>query len=336
MMRYFWIGLFLIVLASCTTHNRDEEQQQALNQKDSVEIVSRQILADSLNAGLYYQRSRLFFERGMLNQSLRDIGKAIQLNQDDEDFRLLLADIYQGMNKFEDARRVLVSVANQNHGNVKANLKLAELELAMQNYGNALLRVRRALHADPNNAKAYYIEGYIHLEKGDTTRAMAGFTNSAAHKPDFKDPYFQLGRLYAHNDDAKALDYYNAVLNIDPEDTQAMYMMALYYQEHEALEKAEDIYHQILRIDSTQAPVLHNLGYIEMVYRQEYQKAILLFNKAIEKNPLFIQAWYNKGYCYELLGNYQEARKHYQKTMEIQPNYPRAIEGLNRLDNVIY
>ncbi|MCF8386954.1 MAG: tetratricopeptide repeat protein, partial [Bacteroidales bacterium] len=56
------------------------------------------------------------------------------------------------------------------------------------------------------------------------------------------------------------------------------------------------------------------------------------FNAAIEIDPAYAKAYYNRGYCNELMGNFAQARKDYQRTMDIIPNYEKAIEGLNRLD----
>ena len=56
--------------------------------------------------------------------------------------------------------------------------------------------------------------------------------------------------------------------------------------------------------------------------------------KAIELDPDYAEAWYNRGYSYELLGELSNARKDYQKTLSVRPNYQLAITGMNRLDQM--
>jgi Putative Zn-dependent protease, contains TPR repeats len=65
-------------------------------------------------------------------------------------------------------------------------------------------------------------------------------------------------------------------------------------------------------------PILHyaaNCYFIE----GNYEEAIKLYNKAIEKNPKFFEAWHNKALSLDYLGNFKEAIKAYDKAIEINP-----------------
>ena len=57
------------------------------------------------------------------------------------------------------------------------------------------------------------------------------------------------------------------------------------------------------------------------------------FDESIKKDPEYFEAYYNRGYAYELSGDYRKAYEDYQKSLKIKVNYDKAIEGLNRLDN---
>ncbi len=69
-----------------------------------------------------------------------------------------------------------------------------------------------------------------------------------------------------------------------------------------------------------------------MVYLEMFREAINYFNKAINFAPDYVEAYYNRGYCYELLGDHHNARADYQRALNIRTNYDLAIQGLNRLD----
>jgi tetratricopeptide (TPR) repeat protein len=73
---------------------------------------------------------------------------------------------------------------------------------------------------------------------------------------------------------------------------------------------------------------------------QAYSKALEQFIDAVAKQPTMYQAWNYVGFANRHLGNYDDSLSAYAKALELNPNYPDAIEyrgeaylGLNRLDD---
>jgi tetratricopeptide (TPR) repeat protein len=87
-----------------------------------------------------------------------------------------------------------------------------------------------------------------------------------------------------------------------------------------------------MKSDSTFRNAPYNTGYIYLVYRNDFPKAADYFSKAIEVDPAYFEAWFNRGYANELMGKYDQAVSDYKKALQIQVNYPKAIDGLNRID----
>jgi tetratricopeptide (TPR) repeat protein len=56
-------------------------------------------------------------------------------------------------------------------------------------------------------------------------------------------------------------------------------------------------------------------------------EAIPYFDKALQLNPNFPAAWYNKGYTLHLLGKYNEAIQCYDKALQLNPNFPAACNN---------
>lgn len=335
----FAIGAVL-VMTGCRTEDQKKETQQQEEKKEksqtSIEELSRKIKKDTANADLYHRRAKRRYENLDLNKALNDIGQAIQLEPGNDEHLLLLADIYEAMNKFEDAKGVLKRVANRNQRNVEANLKLSRLELAYENYQQAIIRANRVLKTEPENTEAIYLKGYNYLEQNDTAKAIDHFIRSVENDPEFQDPYLQLGKIYSERGDPRAVDFFNGALNMNPDDTETMYLLAMHYQEQKKFDKAMRTYRNILAVDSTNAKVYHNMGYMVMIYAEDFDEAIEYFDKAIQYRPDYFQAYYNRGYAYELKKEYQKARADYSEALNIRPNYKKALEGMNRLDNVIY
>ena len=71
-----------------------------------------------------------------------------------------------------------------------------------------------------------------------------------------------------------------------------------------------------------------------------YQKALEQFIDAVGAQPAMYQAWNYMGFANRHLGNYQDSLSAYAKALELNPNYPDAIEyrgeaylGLNKIDD---
>ncbi len=74
--------------------------------------------------------------------------------------------------------------------------------------------------------------------------------------------------------------------------------------------------------------------------RDEYEKALKDFQKAVELNPRMPQAYNGLGYAYRKLGDYARALENYDRALRLNPKFADAIEyrgeaylGLNQLDD---
>ena len=89
----------------------------------------------------------------------------------------------------------------------------------------------------------------------------------------------------------------------------------------------------ILQMKPGDVNTLYNLGYINLVYLQDFGTAVDYFTRVIELAPSYAEAYYNRAFSYEMSGKIIKAVADYKKTLELKTNYTKAIEALNRLDN---
>ena len=75
----------------------------------------------------------------------------------------------------------------------------------------------------------------------------------------------------------------------------------------------------------------YNKGYILLVEYELFDEAADAFQQALNIDPSFVDAVYNLGRTYEAQGLYEEAVVKYRQALELETNYPLAIDGLNRL-----
>lgn len=216
--------------------------------------------------------------------------------------------------------------------NKQAIQKLAELYLILQDYDKTYETVNKALEADNFNPIAYYIRGFALLEQADTLGAIDALKMAVYQDQGFYDAYLQLGLIFSALQNPLAAEYFNTAINISPESLEPYYNLGLYYQENGQVKKAISTYRMILEMQPHHVNTIYNLGYINLVYVQDFETAIGFFTEVIQIEPSYAGAYYNRGYTYEMLGKNNLAREDYKKTLEIETNYTKAIDGLNRLD----
>ena len=161
---------------------------------------------------------------------------------------------------------------------------------------------------------------------------MRNFQVSIDKDPNYYAAYIQSGKIYSNQGNQLAIQYLKSAIDLQPKMYEAHYLLGMFYQEHNMLEDAHQEYEFIsTKIDSTLPDPYYNRGYIEMVYKRNFAEAEKWFSKAIYWNPKYADAWYNRGFSYELDGQLSKAKTDYQKAMELEPNFPLAIKGLNRI-----
>jgi len=62
------------------------------------------------------------------------------------------------------------------------------------------------------------------------------------------------------------------------------------------------------------------------------RKAIEYFDVALNLDPNYVQAYYNKALAYEKLGDFDAASRFYKDALEVRPTYKKALFRLSRID----
>jgi tetratricopeptide (TPR) repeat protein len=325
------------ITASCRPSGEKKlapEQKEAVSGNTELEALDRNIISDSLNPENYYLRSEYYLGQKVINRALADISKAIQLNDKKSDYFVALADIYLAMNRVPNCLEALKKAETLDPVNNKALLKLARVYLIVKDYKTAFEYTKRALDLDRINPEAYFIRGYAYMEQGDTSLAIRNFQAAADQDQNYYDAFIELGSLYSSLKKPVATGYLETATRIDSSRAEGYYLLGLAYQEQENISKAVETYEKLLKIFPDFKEAHYNLGYINLVYINDFEKAKGYFTRAIALDPKYTDAYFNRGYSYELMGDYANARKDYQKALEIEPNYERSITGLNRLDSL--
>jgi len=330
----FLLGLSIFGFWSCE-NDLAQQQDKAITQEetspldafDSLNILIKQHPKD---AQLHNERAKFFLLAGENNLAFADVNVALQIDSTDADIWITLSDIYMAKERFVDSREILFRAEKIDPKNTNALINLSRLFLIYREYAKSLSYIDRAIDVDPILHEAYFLKAMIKLEQKDTTASLYNYQQAVNLSPDFFDAWIALGNLNQAQGKALAEQYYLNAFELDTNNTHAQYILAMYYQQTDRIELAEKNYLQIIS-KAENANAWYNLGYLNLVYYGDYQEAIKCFQKSLNLNPDYNDALFNLAYSLELSGDKEDARQSYKKLLKKQPNHAGAVKQLNGL-----
>lgn len=189
--------------------------------------------------------------------------------------------------------------------------------------------------------------------RGWLEEAAKEFSNAIENVPDCSDTYDNIASVYSDNGELlKALDAYVQALRIDPNNAYVLHNLGCFLSNN-GNELAARCFTDASLLDSDLYESNFNLG-LCFASEEHHEKAILQFEKALEKNSCDLEvrlhlalslmaldkfvkaikelriitsqdeqneeAWFNLGLCYNQQGFLEEAQKAFSKAMYINPN----------------
>lgn len=333
-MRKSFYALLIIVLAAACQENATPklDTQSPAEEVSLYDSLNIEIKKAPNNAELYFERAKLhYFDRDMAS-SLSDVGRALSLDSSMISSYLLLADLKLIGNQSREAKEALMQALEREPKNVSVLLKLGELYMLVEDYGNSFKYLNEALKEDVYNSKAYQMKGFSYKFLGDTVNAVSSFQTAVEQNPEDYDSYMQLGLLYSDADHEIALDYFNNALKARPQSVETLYAIGIFHQNHGNAREALKTYEFILELTPNYFNAWYNRGFIYMEMLEENDSAAQMFTQAIEKGPQgYFAAYHNRGLSYERANLPKKAEADYRKALEINPQYDLSARGLSRV-----
>lgn len=327
-----------LMLAACDNGTKkvkqeEQPQEEVETTKDIVSILSDSIAMDESRSDLYLKRAKAYVEREQVGAAMADVYKTIELDPKNVDAFLMLADIYYMLGDQANITATLNRALEIDPYDSRPMVKLAEINMLQQNFDLSLGFIDNALKISTYNPKAYFVRGMVYMAKQDTVSALKNFLISREQDADFYEPQYEVCKIYGAQDNPLAENFMRATVGHFPQEPTARYELALYLQDHGKPEEALQQYDTLLMMQPDNSRLLFNKGYVYFVYLNDNENALDYFNHALESDPGYIDALYNKGHVLEQMGDYVQAKAIYSEVLKQQPNYDLAIDAVNRISN---
>ncbi|MCX8082850.1 MAG: tetratricopeptide repeat protein [bacterium] len=254
--------------------------------------------------------------------------RGLALDKENYSIRMILCDLYAGMNRLEDAERhykYLVDVFPENY-------------LFHYNYGNILERLRKKDEAEkeylksvelaPFFWKGYFSLGLLYDNLGRKNEALKCFEKAVSLNPSEIISYsFLASAYYSEGNKDKAKYYLEEAIRNGIKSAHLYQFLGIIYMDENNYDKAEEVLRQSIEIED----LSNTRFYLGVIYDKKEQKEKMEaeMKKAIELNPDNAMALNYLGYTYLIQDrNIKEAYEMIKKACKIEPDNGAFLDSL--------
>ncbi len=182
---------------------------------------------------------------------------------------------------------------------------------------------------------AHYIMGYRYDLLGQTNRAVLEYEKSAQFDGGEYVTHLRLGAGYARlNMLPEAQEQLNLVHQLNPDDMQSHYLLALIYSNQRQYDKAAEEYEVILKTFSQSDPKnIEIYSYLGQLYysQRKYDQAIAQFEKILILEPNNADVMYMLGSLYVETSQRERAMEILKKAIGVDPEHDGSLNTLGYL-----
>ena len=121
-----------------------------------------------------------------------------------------------------------------------------------------------------------------------------------------------------------AIATYKRALELDPGCAAIHHRMGLAYYKEGEFDTAKDAFQTAISLNPVSAHYHYSLGQLLQDYHDldgAWEEAIREFTRAIELDPSYVEAWYDRGSLYDKRGELEKACHDFQQVVARMPNY---------------
>jgi tetratricopeptide (TPR) repeat protein len=237
--------------------------------------------------------ARFLGDRGKFDEGEKILKDFTAKHPQDNQAKFALANFYLSHRKFGPGERVLKDIADNNPTGpvgVRAKGELAVLYLALGRQDETEKLVGEVLKENSKDMTALKLQGLISLTKKDGLKAVSDFRILTQDQPENPENWLLLARAHQINKDKQlAKEAAKKALEIKPNYMEARsFLYSIYIQD------------------------------------KDYDELIKLIKDYLRGNDKDVDSWGALGDVYAIKGDDKEARKAFQKMIELEPKNPKG------------
>ncbi|HEV7226368.1 MAG TPA: tetratricopeptide repeat protein [Pirellulales bacterium] len=280
------------------------------------------IQLDPLNAFALTLRAAIYLQRQELDKALQDAEQALRVDAKLARALGVRSSVRMQKGELDAALSDLDESIRLDATNPDAFYSRGSAHYLKGQYDAAVLDYTQAISLDPNDADSYGARAETWSKKGDAANAVIDLAQYLRLRPKDDNAYVQRGLLLLATDVDAALDDFNAVLEADPRNVEALLGRSQARQRKNDFAKA--------MLDATAAIVADPKNATAYIVRGWLQKktdadaAIKDFDAALEIDPRHVGALFERADVWRKQGQPSKALADLTAAIEVNPKNSRA------------
>lgn len=283
-MKKIFIAFFsftLLGLFACKNEVTSTENSKFTGLRE-IDVWTEKIELMPTDTTLFIGRYNAAMDTENFEIAIEDAKSLMNLDSTKVEYYRMLGNAFFESNDSRNAIKILEKAVQRFPEDTYTKLTLAEMNFVVENYESATIILENILKLEAFNTGALYMLGQLKKEVADTMQAMAYFQQVVEVDAEHHDAYIQLGKLSDKKNLPIALQYFDNALRIDSTSLIALMSKASYFHQRGDLDKAIILYEKAIEHNTNASEVYYNLG---LIYLEKYDntKDIAAKNEYIEK-----------------------------------------------------
>lgn len=239
-----------------------------------------------------------------------------------------LANFYLQQSAADKGFGVLEEMVKKFPGDSQARLRIAEIQIDRKNEAKAEEQVQAVLKTNKNDGEAHFLQGKILRRRQELDKALAEFETAIKLNAMLAPAYLEKANLLLMRGDLdNCQSTLEAVLarnkNFLPARGALAKLLAIRQRPQDAMQQAQDVLAVMPNNEDA-------IGARAEAFRlmRKYDESKKDYLKLCEIQPLNAEYWHRLGSVEYLLGDSKSALAHFNKTIEISPNFIPAVNDL--------
>ena len=198
----------------------------------------------------------------------------------------------------------------------------------------SLQQLDKLITKDSLNNDYWLKRGQLCKVLEDTASAIKAFHYAARIYPS-PIALMELANLYAETKKANTISVCNQLMKMNPDgsfDAQANFFIGVYYSKIKDENMALSYFNKAIQKDFHFDDAYIEKGYL-LYNNKKFVEALKTFKQLTTVNQTSVDGYYWLGKCYEALNNKSDAIKNYQSALLLNTDLNEATEAIERLQN---
>jgi tetratricopeptide (TPR) repeat protein len=220
----------------------------------------------------------------------------------------------------------------QNPDSASLRMLLINALDSLESYKEAIAQTDSMIVRDSLNNGLWFAKAQLLESDEDTAAAIQSYRRAIAIYPSVE-AQLNLANLYAEIKDPKALLIVQSVSRVSTGremDASCDFIAGIYNSRIGQHQQAIMLFDRCINNDYQYMEAYMEKGFI-YYETKKYQEALKVFQQAITVNNLYADAYYWQAKTYEALGNKEEALINYQRSLGLDKTLKEAREAIKRL-----